>query len=270
MTDNINPGKELQNFLTELYSLQSGNFLQKIDDDLMSGGELYELFYTSCINYLVRRFITTAEYFRRKYDPEDFGDKHYRDKLREYLRDYTNYRDKFIDRLVLLLDRCLTTSDDEPTDHVKARLKRKAREAGQFCFVCGEELDYTNSNPKLSATVDHIWPRSMGGGSHTDNLQVACQRCNNNIKKDFIDASDYHYEEISLVSPSYDEYIRRERNRSYEVAIFAKTQFTCAGCGQPAHRVGKLQIGRKEPGDSWHFLNLVAYCSNCSEDKLDE
>lgn len=258
---NINPGEELQNFLTQLYSSQAGGFLQRVDNDLMSDGELYDLFFSSCINYTLRRLITTAEYFRRKYPMEKYGPNRHRTELRQYLRDYTRYKDKHIDSLSVLLNRCLSASDEEPTVHQKNRIKKVTKESGQNCYICGEKLNFDEENSYLSPSVDHAWPRSMGGLRHDNNLRVACRRCDNQGKKDFIDASDYHYEEISLVSTSYDEYIRQERNRHYEVAVFAKTQFTCDVCGAPAHRAGTLHIGRKEPSDSWHFLNLVAYCS---------
>jgi len=257
----INPGEELQNFLTQLYSSQAGDFLQRVDYDFMSDGDLYDLFFSSCINYILRRLITTAEYFRRKYPAGNYGEYRHREELRQYLRDYTRYKDKQIDDLLVLLNRCLSACDDEPTPHQKTGIKKQARQKGYHCYICGEELDYEIDNEYLSASVDHAWPRSMGGLSQASNLRVACRRCDNQNKKDFIDASDYHYEEISLVSASYDEYKSRERNRHYEVAVFAKTQFKCAVCDAPAHRVGTLHIGRKEPSDSWHFLNLVAYCS---------
>jgi 5-methylcytosine-specific restriction endonuclease McrA len=203
----------------------------------------------------------TAEHFRRKYSPDRYGEYRHREELRKFLRDYTRYKDRQIDTIVVLLDQCLLARDDDPTDREKARIRRDARNKGRHCYTCGEELDYQNNESWLFASVDHYWPKSMGGLSNPDNLQVTCKRCNNHDKKDFVDASDYHFEEITLVSASYEEYMSRERNRQYEVAVFAKTYFTCAVCGQPADRVGKLHIGRRELSDSWHFLNLVAYCS---------
>ncbi len=258
---NINPGQELREFLIRLYPLEQirdmsrggRTFLQKMDYDLMSDETLSNTFYSSCINYLVRRLITTAEYFRRKYPDE------WRLELRRFFRNYTRYKDRDINDLTLLLSKCLSAYDSNPSDSVKAMMRKEAKNK-RHCYICGEDMDYENANGLNSATIDHVWPRAMGGLSHNENLLVACQQCNNKHKKDFMDASDYHYEEIALVSDRSDPHFTNEMNRQYRVAVYARTEFTCAVCGQPAYRVGKLEVGRIEAQDSWHFLNLQAYC----------
>lgn len=264
MTSTINPGEELASFLKQLYPSPPSKinvFLQKMDYDLMADGELVDLLYRSCINYAVRRLITTAEHFRRDYPPDQYGSSRYQIELRKHLRDYTRYRDRVIDKLVKLLVKCLRAMDQAPTAHQKRKIRRQAAQNSLSCYICGRELDYDkHSREHNSATVDHIWPRSIGGLSNDDNLRIACHDCNANLKKDYIDDSDYHYEEIALVSASYAEYREQEKSKQYEVAVFAKSQSECSVCGQPAHRVGDLYIDRKEPSDSWHFLNLAAYC----------
>jgi 5-methylcytosine-specific restriction endonuclease McrA len=158
-----------------------------MDGDLMSDGKLLNLFYSSCINYLVRRMITTAEFYRRKYPSE------WKLKLRKFLRDYTRYKDKHIDALVTLLSRCLSVRGTDPADVDRRRLKREAQERGYNCHICGEEMDYTDDTMWNHATVDHLWPTALGGLSHFDNLLLGCKRCNNEHKQDYLDASDYHY-----------------------------------------------------------------------------
>jgi hypothetical protein len=48
--------------------------------------------------------------------------------------------------------------------------------------------------------------------------------------------------------------------REYEIALWAKSNFKCKICGKPASNVGKLKLSRINLDDSWHFLNIDAYC----------
>ncbi|MCU0493390.1 MAG: hypothetical protein MUD01_17525, partial [Chloroflexaceae bacterium] len=88
-------------------------------------------------------------------------------------------------------------------------------------------------------------------------------KCNNEIKNDRLDLYDYHYELISLPLDENDRGFENELVSHHKVAVYAKSNYSCVACGQPAHRIGKLNVGRKDSTDSWHFLNMVAYCDNC-------
>lgn len=62
---------------------------------------------------------------------------------------------------------------------------RRAREAhtgklGRRCFVCGEDIDFTLRDPDpMAPTVEHIFPRYLGGGSSRQNTSVSHKICNN-------------------------------------------------------------------------------------------
>ena len=50
---------------------------------------------------------------------------------------------------------------------------------GNTCHICGSEIDLTRRWPDpLSATRDHIIPRSRGGSDSLDNVRPAHLRCN--------------------------------------------------------------------------------------------
>jgi 5-methylcytosine-specific restriction endonuclease McrA len=253
MTDYQNPGEELREYLSSFYQQQSPHFLQKMDRDLECDGEFERLVYNSCLNYLLRRLVKTAEYYRRQH-PSDW-----RMKMKSFLRDHTGFRTG-ADEIIKLLGRCLDVRDDEPTAHLKKQIRKQTLDNRHGCYLCGEAIDYQEIEIYLSPTVDHSWPRGLGGASQRFNLRVAHQKCNNDLKQDHIDASDYHYEQICAVSTPDDQDFTQEMKPLYKMAVLAKSNFGCAVCEQPAFRVGALTLGRKNPSDSWHFLNLEAYC----------
>lgn len=256
---------------------QADTFLERMDRDFQADGELSRLSYMSCINYAVRRLISIAEHYRRRYDPELFEPSRHRLELRKFLRGYTGYGrygTAFVEELVSLLAQCLQEADRDVSPGVKNRMRQEAQQRDLRCYMCGRTLNHdrgvTESN---SASVDHSWPHSLGGSSDQHNLRIACRECDNSLKQDYMDASDYHYEEIALGIGTYVEYQsrfkdnQRWRARSYETAVFAKAEFRCAGCDTPAFRLGELQIGRRDLDDGWHFLNLTAYCASCSPEE---
>lgn len=62
---------------------------------------------------------------------------------------------------------------------VSDRLQRIYDRHRGTCALCGGRtfLNVTQGHPQ-KATVDHIIPRSRGGTSRMENLQLACERCN--------------------------------------------------------------------------------------------
>lgn len=59
---------------------------------------------------------------------------------------------------------------------IKGRMRAKRAniyaKSGGRCRYCGKELQPTEM------TIDHIHPRSKGGGNHPKNLTAACKTCN--------------------------------------------------------------------------------------------
>lgn len=254
-----NSGEKIYTILDKKYRELSFKFLEQIDSDLNEDGELSKLFKKSIINYYLRRLITSAQFIRRKYS--DFGDHRVRNELRSYLKYYTRLEDEEIATILILLINCMQVSEDDFNNSHKNPVKRMLKEYGWGCYICGRDMDFSKNSEEYNAiTADHVWPKTLGGESIPENLRYACQECNSKYKKDFIDYSDFHYEEISLVIHDRYNYDNKARDRSYEAAIFAKSNYECVVCEQPAYRVGELYIGRNDLNESWHYLNLSAYC----------
>ncbi len=264
----INPGLLLRQLLERLYppdsqpdAITAGSpFTLRVDNALMSDGELAFLMYNSAINYMVRRLITAAHYFRKKSEGNDLI---FREKLRSFLRDYTRLSNNAQSQVLALLPACTATRKKEPSDTTKRRIREQYERRKLGCYICGREIDYSTSGPiylKSKSEVEHVWPKSLGGISLESNLALACSVCNQR-KRDFIDASDFHYEEISLITDESDESFDKDLPVEYRIAVAAKSEFKCAECGKPASEQGELYFARRDQSDSSHFLNIQAYCS---------
>jgi 5-methylcytosine-specific restriction endonuclease McrA len=56
----------------------------------------------------------------------------------------------------------------------------RRRPGGDKCHLCGSPLDFSIRRTKhpLYVTVDHLIPKSLGGGDHINNLKLAHRSCN--------------------------------------------------------------------------------------------
>ncbi|HAO09762.1 MAG TPA: hypothetical protein DCQ51_00920 [Planktothrix sp. UBA8407] len=267
--DDINPGEQLQELLREICppDAEDNSFISRIDYLVDAEGELKKLIYDSTINYVLRRLISTADFLKRQCDKQEKYDESFIVKLREFLKENMRFPEENIELIRVLITECLDAKRKKVNSTLKKEIRRTAKNNNRFCYLCGIELEYDLKSPNNvhnSVEVEHKWPRAMGGLSDAFNLEVACQACNGK-KADYIDASDFHYEEICLVTDENDQHFSTEMKREYELALWAKTEFKCSLCQKPASDSGKLKLSRKNPNDSWHFLNIEIFCEQHSQ-----
>jgi 5-methylcytosine-specific restriction endonuclease McrA len=257
-----NPGEQLRELLYETYPLDPNekvSFIAKIDEAFLSDGELVLTMYVSSINYMTRRLITTAEYLKRK---SSGSSDIFVSMLRKYILEQTKIPSNKSEKFVSLLQLCVDARNRPLTQSTKEKIKRNAKNRGARCYICGRDLIYSadiDDGKGARAEVEHVWPHALGGSSDETNLLVACERCNR-IKAHFIDANDFHYEEICLVTDEGMESFSTDFHWFYRIAILAKTNYCCVICNQPAQYHGELRFNRRNLSDSWHFLNVDAYC----------
>lgn len=257
--DEHSPGHLLRELLIELYPFDPQarqGILSTLDDAVKAEGMLTHTTYLSAINYLLRRLVTSARFIYRKYYLSTRSSTEYLQRLRQYLKDNTDIPHSAREKVFILLQSCVEESEsDRPTQNTKNRIRKRISKQGQTCYICGKDF----GDP---LEVEHIWPKTLGGSNIDNNLTLACPRCNR-AKDDFVDGSDFHYEEISLVSDDDDINFETEFNWVYRVAVLAKHNYCCSACGKPVSDVGELVFSRRDPSDSWHYLNIDAYCSRC-------
>lgn len=275
--DGTNPGQQLRDLLKRIYPLdlentnssEDNSFISRIDNALIAEGNFSHVVYESSINYLLRRLINTAEYLRRKYGSDEFPSEQFLIELRRFVVENTRLDSDKSEIIVLLLKQCVDAKDKKLKPSRKKRIFKNAQEKDELCcYICGNVLNVEkgsiSEDKELETSeeiqVEHIWPKAMGGATEDFNLKLSCSYCNN-AKKNYIDATDFHYEQICLVSDKNDEYFSTELKREYKIAIWAKNNYSCSVCNKPALSVGRLKFGRLNPDDSWHFLNIDAYCN---------
>lgn len=265
------PGEALRDYLIKLYPKTQSGFLYQIDRDFKDGESILDAFYRGFINYLLRRLIVVANSYYRKFPPQSYGERYYKDELEKFFTKNTRYQKLQIRALVNHLWDCMYFANKDLSDNDKRRIRLRDQRDGRRCYICGTDLEYNNKSSPAYPSVDHKWPRSLGGRDREDNLASLCQRCNSAMKKDYIDWSDYHFEEIALPSLDLDDFRKQSRKGRadelsyFEAAVLAKTEYRCSLCGSEAHRVGRLVIDRMSEADGWHFLNLQPYCPACHD-----
>lgn len=257
-----NPGERLRKILEDLYpSDLSGtqSCINKMDSALFADGELASLVYRSTINYLLRRLISTAVFIERKCKKNGLPNLSVENEIKKFVNNNVNIHNQtVVEKIVTLLVECLKTRSEKITDNIVKVVKTRGE---TLCYICGRLLDFATTGETDSAELEHVFPRTMGGSSKMDdNLKYACFKCNNG-KKSYIDDSDYHYEEICFVTDEDQDNFKVEFEYTYKLAIRAKNEYQCRLCKEPAARRGELHFARRNPEDSWHFLNVETYCA---------
>lgn len=253
---NNSPGYLLQKFFKEKFN-DNEKTLREIDDHLYEEGELLHHMNMSGINYLIRRLINTAEFYKRKYDPAKFSQTLYLDKLREFLEYNTRFNEQEVDTIITY---CINSIDTKRQQRkgTKRKILKVGKESGNArCYICGKELIFEYDDA-YSAEVEHIWPLVVGGNSEESNLKLSCKKCNK-AKDYYIDSSDFHFEEITLFNLESDPNFNSAFKWKFRVAVWAKSNYSCLICQRPAEK-GELNFSRENKNDSWHFLNINTYC----------
>ena len=266
-----NPGELLKDVLAELCPYDSSkqqSYSYGFDELLGEEGELERLIYDSTLNYLLHRLITAAIYIRKSYFETTQDEGIYWAELRSYLVEKTRIPNSAIERVLILLHRCVLEGMREPSPGAKRAVRRKAKQDNLKCYICGRDVlhdrvDVSQDTRKENSEIEHIWPRSLGGSNKQWNLAISCTRCNE-LKRNHIDASDFHYEHVCASTDETMQDFRTDFNWVSRIPVLARSRFRCAvdGCKNSAQVYGGLDLVRLDNKDTYHFLNVLAFCSD--------
>ncbi len=181
--DEYNPGEELQRLLKKIYPPDTEgrtSFIQRIDSGLRAEGDFAELVYDSCINYMVRRLITTAEYIRDmrregRPDPDRRFGQSFRISFAQ-----TELFSKATERSLVCCE--VRSVRNSSNGQYQERIRAEDR-IGACDVTYVDEPDLLTRTRASGAQ----WPTRCAA-SQDLNLRVACP--SSKSKADFVDASD--------------------------------------------------------------------------------
>lgn len=165
--------------------------------------------------------------------------------------------------LKVLVFECYKDSQRDLSEGVRRRVYKAAQISNGKCYLCGIELNFEDSKHDSFCEVEHILPRSLGGGNEEHNLKPACKRCNG-FKKDRISGYDLHFE--SLVYP-FTERVKGKIEPYHEFAASLFNNTRCSMCGRQSETQGKMEQRLANKDDLWHLFNIEHICDECNIEK---
>jgi hypothetical protein len=195
-------------------------------------------------------------------------------RLAAILREWFDWLDK--DSLAVLVRDALRAEDasDRPIPKSVETDIWHARRVHSCCF-CGKVLTAdANSVVKDAegnkATLEHVWPASLGGDSIVENLVPACGDCNRQKKDlftweqgdihDFIYPVDFHLSEFLLRVPIAQRILLQRR------AVMILAQRDRLTLKQALVRVGAYgSIGALDSTDTWDIFNIQNHFDSVGE-----
>jgi hypothetical protein len=148
---------------------------------------------------------------------------------------------------------------------VSTSLRREIYEAhGLACYSCGVQLDRHSSDDKNSATIEHLWPQSLGGDSDFRNLLPACRACNTN-RNEHADWPAFWFQSCFLAPRPSEEAIERAVSLRTRVALqFFRAYLAAEDTGMSLKRsllvAGPLPAPDVSERDfATDFFSIVAY-----------
>ncbi|WP_140787439.1 HNH endonuclease [Myxococcus xanthus] len=258
----LTPGEQLHRWLVTRYPITPRKENLWIDT-IASDFNLHSLeatIHQSTTLMLLRRLITNAEWYRRQH-LEKFETRFEND----YLRHHLSFPPQEARAVSNLTFKALEASKQNiPLSTIK-KIKTKGEQRNTHCELCGEHINYHSSNPNDDSrfSLDHIWPRSLGGHSDESNLRITHIKCNS-FRQDYASAADTHYEHLHVKVPEGDPSFLLEANRMFRLAINYQSGFQCSRCERPLSRLPDgLRLEVRSRHESHNFFNSMAICIEC-------
>lgn len=174
----------------------------------------------------------------------------------------------------LLKQAVLTTEEARPKNDTKSRIRSKQKDKN--CYLCSRPLTDETS------ILDHVWPRSAGGGNGKSNLRVAHESCEG-IKGDIAVSGDVAISRFAFAQPpmaltaipkalwpvslnsdsDFRSFADDLRSSQFRIAILCKQNFQCSRCSKEFSDSDDLVLTRIDGTAPWWFPNTIAVCDEC-------
>ncbi len=226
-----NPGLDLFNWLQKHFPIrrsEPSTWIKKIADELSYEG-IDKFLWNATLRMVLRRLLATRELYRREMRGGDQPEEAF---LREFIRPTFSLNRTECRNLSNLVEDAYRSYLREIPERLKKKAHNKTRELGTSCDLCGKELQAEIPQDHDYATLDHIWPRALGGPPTEENLRLTCQSCNNS-RQDIIGLCDTDFQLFHIRAPATHKSYSKEFPRKYRIAVTDDFQQECAICSAP-------------------------------------
>ena len=172
----------------------------------------------------------------------------------------------------------LASEEERPKSERKDRIKKKQKLKN--CYLCSKAIDD-------ELVLDHVWPRSAGGGNGKSNLRIAHASCEA-VKADIALSGDVAVGRFAFVSlprtlgddrqeswwpinvASDDDFrslLDDIRGTQMKIALLGRQAFRCFRCEKPFQDSESCTVAKRNHDEPWWFPNVVALCDNCIQEE---
>lgn len=253
------PGRKLYDWLHTRYSTRGTGanqlWCQRMETDFDFDG-LTDILVRASILTIQRKLINT----RKMHHKEAAGDWPLGLARFDSFLSAKIYDPKLRGPLLDLVESAFRAASADITDKAKKAVLSFCREEGLPCGYCGDTLIY---NPKASstqqqATLDHIWPQSLGGRGAAPNLRLSCRQCNSQRQ----DATGMHDLDFARCHVTQSKHFTNQ----HKLAIALENNQTCGRCRSqvPEIRSDLKNYQRFRNNESFGLLNTEFVCVDCN------
>lgn len=140
---------------------------------------------------------------------------------------------------------------------------------GDACWLCNGKLDFGLDAPESKRpTIEHLQPKSLGGGNDPDNLRLCHQSCNLRLSNKTLAEKERIREKFRLDTANNKAKTAAarasaktkpaEHGKAAKPASPAKVTSAKPVALVPAPVVAYARTARSVPGADWHRLAFVA------------
>ena len=229
------------------------------------GEELTEFFREVSVINLTCRIIRGGTSLLKKTDQRPArmpDDPTFERDYRSFLRERLSIPHDMVDQIQRMGVRAVLASREEIDDKTRRQLTGQAQRTHNYCYMCGQPLDFSGADPIRKYQLEHVWPQCYGGNSIADNLLPACGSCNGK-KDEFATWAMVGVQSLILgFDPSENEFTRVTGPHRFALHYFMARQLLARNPQMNLKRAfQRLQPWRKDfrlrdSSDLGDFFNL--------------
>lgn len=208
---------------------EPSGWVKKVTEEMYYEG-LDEFLRMATLKMILRRVLATRELYQRD-EKRGGGDPESAFRM-DFIRPTFAISGAECSRLSDLVEEARRASCRDIPDRLHRKAKADVRQYGACCEICGEELQAEQPDDPDYVTLDHIWPRALGGPSTEENLRLACKRCNS-LRQDVIGLCDTNFQHFHVQVPTAETSYSKAFPREYRMAIADDANQRCAICDLP-------------------------------------